>query len=200
MQKYGGAFMLGRNSGRADKTATRVWNEMLRREVLAGLGAIALAGCEQTASGSGISGGGRRVVAASELADRSAVRFRHLDSVNAIRAQRGLPQLAFSQALNSAAATHARDMSLQKRAWHFGTDRSNPQTRAQRAGFGGLVIGENIAETFDGDLATLQDWLDEPGASAIMLSPAATSLGLGWFRETSGKLWWVQLVGGPERT
>lgn len=173
---------------------------MLRRELLAGMGALALAGCEQTASGSGISGGGRRVVAASELSDRSAVRFRHLDSVNAIRAQRGLPQLAFSQALNSAAVTHARDMALQQRAWHFGTDRSNPQTRAVRAGYGGLVLGENIAETFDGDLATLQDWLDETGASATMLNPAATSIGLGWFRQENGKLWWVQMIGGPERS
>lgn len=173
---------------------------MLRRGFLCGLGAAALAGCEQTASGSGVTGGGRRVVAASELADRSAVRFRHLDSVNALRAQQGLSQLAFSQALNSAAVTHARDMSLQQRAWHFGTDRSNPQTRAIRAGYGGLILGENIAETFDGDLATLQDWLDEPGSRGIMLQPSATSLGLGWFREDNGKLWWVQLVGGPENT
>ena len=59
---------------------------MLRRELLAGLGAIALAGCAPSTGGGGITSNGRRVVAASELADRSAVRFRHLDSVNAIRA------------------------------------------------------------------------------------------------------------------
>ena len=168
---------------------------MRRRGFLAALGALTLTGC---GGSGGISGGTetRRVVAASELADRSVVRFRHLDSVNAIRDQRALPPLVFSQALNSAAVTHARDMSLQQRAWHFGTDRSNPQSRAVRAGFGGRVLGENIAETFDGDLATLQDWLDVPESQAIMLDPAATSLGLGWFRQENGKLWWVQLVGG----
>lgn len=171
---------------------------MLRRAFLAGIGAAALTGCQQTA-GTVVGGDGRRVVPASELADRAAIRFRHLDSVNAIRAQQGRSQLAFSQALNSAAVTHARDMALQQRAWHFGTDRSNPQSRATRAGFGGLVLGENIAETFDGDLATLQDWLDTPETLAIVMHPDATSIGLGWFRQDNGKIWWVQLIGGTNR-
>ena len=167
-----------------------------RRTFLLGFAATALAACETTST-SGVDGTGRGIVPASALRDRSAVRFRHLDAVNAIRAGRGLQPLAYSQALNSAALTHARDMALQQRAWHFGSDRSNPQTRAVRAGFGGLVLGENIAETFDDDLKTLQDWLDTPTALGVMLNSRATSIGFSWFRESNGKLWWVQMVGGP---
>jgi len=142
-------------------------------------------------------GGGPRVVPASELSDAAAVRFRHLDAVNALRLERGLAPLAYSQSLNSAALTHARDMALQSRAWHFGSDRSNPQSRARRAGYGGRVVGENIAESFEGELDTLQNWLRDPQTAALMIAPNATSIGLGWFRQRTGKLWWVQLVGAP---
>lgn len=134
---------------------------------------------------------------AREMADVNGIRFRQLDAVNALRAERGMPALAYSNALNSAALTHARDMALQQRAWHFGTDRSNPQSRAVRAGYGGLVIGENIAEAFESDIVTLQNWLDERSAAAVILEPRARDFGFAWFREASGKIWWVQLLGEP---
>jgi len=90
-----------------------------------------------------VSDGGRRIVPVAELADVGAIQLRHLDSVNALRQARGAAPLVYDQALNSAALTHARDMALQQRAWHFGSDRSNPQSRARRAGFGGRTLGEN---------------------------------------------------------
>jgi len=157
--------------------------------------AFALVACETTAGdpNAGSSGG----VSRAELRDKSAVQFRHLDAINALRTDRGLAPLQYSQALNSAALTHARDMALQQRAWHFGTDRSNPQTRAVRAGFGGTVVGENIAESFDSDLETLQSWLDSTNGSQVILNPRATSIGFSWFQESSGKVWWVQTIGRP---
>lgn len=131
---------------------------------------------------------------ARELADTNAVRFRQLDAVNALRQGRGLQPLRYNNALNSAALTHARDMALQQRAWHFGTDRSNPQSRAMRAGFSGLVLGENIAEAFEGDIVTLQNWLDQSGSANLILRREATDFGFAWFRESNGKIWWVQLI------
>jgi len=88
-------------------------------------------------------------------------------------------------------------MALQQRAWHFGSDRSNPQSRATRAGFGGRVLGENISESFDGDIVTLQNWLSDPNGSKLLLDPGATALGFGWFQEPTGKIWWVGLIGRP---
>jgi len=169
---------------------------MDRRKFLAIMGAAAVSGCGAPEVVE-LPPTGRRIVPASELADRSAVRFRHLDLVNAVRGDRGLAPVAFSQALNSAAITHARDMALQQRAWHFGSDRSNPQTRASRAGYRGLIVGENIAEAFEGDLDTFQNWLDTPEAFALIVNRQAREIGFGWFRETNGKLWWVQLLGAP---
>lgn len=140
---------------------------------------------------------GRRVVPVAELADTAGIRFRHADAVNALRQSRGLGPVQYSRALNSAALTHARDMSLQQRAWHFGSDRSNPQSRAARAGYGGRVTGENIAETFEGEFDTLQNWLNTPDTIGAMIDPRATDIGFAWFREATGKIWWVQVFGAP---
>lgn len=166
---------------------------MIRQLIIIFMCAAFIAGCETTAGSSNVEGGDG-VVSSRELADKAGIRFRHLDAVNALRTSRGLPQLQFSQALNSAALTHARDMALQQRAWHFGSDRSNPQSRAARAGFGGLILGENISEAFDGDIETLQNWLNRPESTSVILSPNATSIGFAWFQEPTGKIWWVQLI------
>ena len=164
------------------------------RPIFAVILLLAVAGCAGS-SGSSSVRGSDGVVPERELADTTGVRFRHIDAINALRLSRGIPELSYSQALNSAALTHARDMALQQRAWHFGSDRSNPQSRATSAGFGGRVLGENIAEAFDGDIEILQNWPDQPGASALILNPDARAIGFAWFQEPTGKIWWVQMFG-----
>ena len=123
------------------------------------------------------------------------VRLRHLDAVNAARAQAGVGPLQYSAELNAAAETHARDMSVQGRAWHFGSDLTSWRERAFRAGYRGEVLGENIAEGTDTDLAVLQSWLGFPDTRNIILAPTGRGLGLGWYNDAAGKTWWVQLVG-----
>lgn len=126
--------------------------------------------------------------------DAHSIRLNQMDLVNTIRAERGLQPVTLSAALTAAAQTHGRDMAVQLRAWNFGSDRSSPQTRAERAGFDGLVTGENVAETFLNSVEIFQVWLSDPRAKAAMLHPDATHIGLGWYQEESGKLWWVQLM------
>ena len=130
----------------------------------------------------------------SEL-NSDTIRLRHLDSVNALRAERGAQPLQLSAQLDAAANTHARDMAQQQRAWNFGSDGTSPQDRAVRAGFSGIVRGENVAETFMDEFLVLQTWLDDPAARASILDPSATHLGYGWYQESNGKLWWVQVLG-----
>jgi uncharacterized protein YkwD len=145
---------------------------------------LALAGCES-------SGSGRKI----DPADADAIRLRNLDAVNAARAQSGVGQVQISAQLNAAAETHARDMSVQGRAWHFGSDLTSPRERAFRAGYRGEVLGENISEGADSDLTVLKSWLDFPDTRNVILNPAARGLGLGWYEEPTGKIWWVQLLG-----
>jgi len=136
---------------------------------------------------------GRATLISPREAD--AIRLTQLDLVNAVRAQVGAPPVTLSAELTSAAATHARDMAAQLRAWNFGSDRSSPQTRAERAGFVGIVTSENVAETFLNNVEIFQAWVADPRARKAMQDPTATHMGLGWYQEANGKLWWVMDMG-----
>lgn len=127
--------------------------------------------------------------------DPGEVRLRHVDLVNAVRAQAGVGPVQLSAELNAAAETHARDMSVQQRAWHFGSDLTSPRERAARAGYMGELVGENISEGSDSDLTVLSSWLNFQDTRDVILSPKARGVGLGWYQEPSGKIWWVQLLG-----
>ena len=127
--------------------------------------------------------------------DAIKLRLRHLDAVNALRHERDLPNLYFSNELNASAITHAMDISNQKRAWNFGSDYSSPQERAELAGFTGIITGENVSETFEGEFEVLQVWLKNGLSANVILEPKATHIGLGWFQEDNGTIWWVQKFG-----
>lgn len=154
------------------------------------VGLLALAGCDVPPPGSE----GQRVYWISR-GDTASVQFRMLDSINALRAAVNAQPVAFSAELNAAAATHARDMSVQNRPWHFGSDGSSPIDRAVRAGFGGVFLGETISESYETEIETLAAWMDQPDTRAVILDDRARVIGFSWYQEKSGKLWWVLNVG-----
>lgn len=121
--------------------------------------------------------------------------YRFLDAVNTLRQARGAGPLAFSPQLNAAAETHSRDMSVQNRPWHFGSDGSSPLTRVQRVGYPGKLLGELISETYQTELETLAVWMDNRDERDVLLDPRATQLGFAWFQEPGGKLWWTAVTG-----
>jgi uncharacterized protein YkwD len=127
--------------------------------------------------------------------ETNRIPFRMLDSVNALRSAAGAPPLAFNAQLNAAAATHSRDMSVQNRPWHFGSDGSSPVDRVRRVGYGGQLKGELISETFETELETLAAWMRQPDTRAILLDPAAREMGFAWFQEQNGKIWWTLVTG-----
>lgn len=128
-------------------------------------------------------------------ADTSEIRFRFLDAVNTLRAASGLSQVMLSEELTAAALSHARDMSVQNRSWWFGSDGSTPFDRAARAGFNGRVLGENNSESFESELETLTAWMTDPITRGILLDASATDLGIAWFQEPAGKIWWTAILG-----
>ncbi|MFS4436785.1 CAP domain-containing protein [Paracoccaceae bacterium GXU_MW_L88] len=170
---------------------------MFKKIILAGVAAAALAACSTgpTAApvqpGQGLGFNGSQIPAGSE----ADIQYRHLDAVNALRAQSGLSPLQLNASLNAAALTHARDMSVQKRAWHFGSDGASPQQRANRAGYTARVVQENIAEAYEGEFQVMKTWVSEENTRQAMVDPSATDLGLAYVQDPDGKLWWVQLLG-----
>ncbi len=127
--------------------------------------------------------------------DTNKIQYRQLDTVNAIRAASGLSPLELSAQLNAAAKTHSIDMAKQQRPWHFGSDGSSPLDRVARTGYPGIMLSENISETYENDTQTLQVWMKDPAGRVSILDPKAKFMGLAWFQERNGKIWWTQLTG-----
>lgn len=158
---------------------------------------VALAACAPTPTSTRLGADGKPLPELYRIKPRDTekIQFRMLDAVNALRGASGAGSVSFDAALNAAAATHARDMAVQNRPWHFGSDGSSPIDRVQRVGFGGTLVGENISETYESELETLGAWMEQPDTRRVILSPSADTLGFAWHQETSGKIWWTLILG-----
>lgn len=173
---------------------------MVRRLSILAFLALGLAACtpapESPTTSTSADG---RVQKVYRIANRDVgkLQFRMLDSVNALRQSAGSSAVQLNAQLNAAAATHARDMSIQNRPWHFGSDGSSPIDRVKRVGYTGSLVGENIAETYETELETLAAWMQQPDTRRTIVSNAASDMGFSWFQEPNGKIWWVLVMGNP---
>lgn len=132
------------------------------------------------------------------IPNEGQVQFRMLDAVNALRSAAGVRQVQLDSMLNAAAATHSRDMSVQNRPWHFGSDGSSPLDRVRRVGYAGTLLGENISETYETELETLAAWMEDIATRDVILDSEATKMGFSWHQEPSGKIWWTLVMGSDE--
>ena len=158
---------------------------------------LALTACSTPEPRFGPDGQPLAVVYRIKSSDSADIQFRMLDSVNALRQASGARPVKLSSELTAAAQTHSRDMAVQNRPWHFGSDGSNPLDRVSRVGYTGRLIGENISETFETELETLSAWMETPETREVILDPRAGDLGLAWHQEDSGKIWWTMVIGQP---
>jgi uncharacterized protein YkwD len=166
-----------------------------RTALVAGSATLLLTACGVGAPPVDTSGNALPQLYRISAADAQNIPFRLLDSVNSLRGAKGQTPLAFNAALNAAALTHSRDMSVQNRPWHFGSDGSSPLLRAQRVGYAGRFLGEVISETYQTELETLSAWMATPETRDVILNAEAREIGFGWFQETAGKIWWTLLTG-----
>ena len=174
---------------------------MIRPILLSLTVALSLAACTPITSGQlAIDGKPQPKLYQIRERDTAKIQFRTLDSVNALRQASGAAPLELSAELTAAAATHARDMSVQNRPWHFGSDGSSPLDRVARAGYSGAFIGEAISETYETELETLAAWMEEEGTRRVILNTDATEMGFAWLQETNGKIWWTLVLGEATAT
>lgn len=127
--------------------------------------------------------------------DQAQIPNRVLTQINLLRSQQGMQPLTLNPQLAAAAMAHSRDMSAQNRAWHFGSDGSSPLERVRRQGYMGHLVGENISETYENEITTLNAWMQTRDTRDLIMDPAARELGMGWFQEPSNKIWWTMLIG-----
>lgn len=169
---------------------------MMNFKVIAALSLIALAAC-QPRSAPQLGPDGQPLPVAYTIDQREAAEIpaRVLQQINTLRANVGAPALMMNPQLSAAAATHSRDMAAQNRAWHWGSDGSSPLDRARSQGYFGTLVGENISETYENDIQTLNAWMSERDTRDVIMDPTATNLGFAWYQEPSGKVWWTLLAG-----
>ena len=117
-----------------------------------------------------------------------------LDAVNEHRVENDLYEISLSEELNLIAKAHSKDMYEQDRAWHFGSDGSSPLDRVSRSGFNGQLLGENISETYESELETLNAWMQRSDTRSIILHKKARYMGLSWYQAGDGKIWWTQVL------
>lgn len=127
--------------------------------------------------------------------DTGEIQYRMLDAINELRAAVGAQPVQLNAQLNAAASTHSRDMSVQNRAWHFGSDGSSMLDRVARTGFAGQPLGENISETYETELVTLGAWMDDAATRPIIMDRRAANIGFAWYQEPNGKIWWTLVTG-----
>lgn len=169
---------------------------MMNFKVIAALSLIALAAC-QPRSATQLGPDGQPLPVAYTIDQREAAEIpaRVLQQINTLRANVGAPALMMNPQLSAAAAAHSRDMAAQNRAWHWGSDGSSPLDRARSQGYFGTLVGENISETYENDIQTLNAWMSERDTRDVIMDPTATNLGFAWYQEPSGKVWWTLLAG-----
>jgi len=159
---------------------------------------VAVAGCAPEPAQRSVGSDGKPLPRVYKItaADEARIEYRTLDGLNSLRRASGVPDVALNAQLNAAAATHSRDMSVQNRPWHFGSDGSSPIDRVRRVGYTGRMLGENISETYESEVETLAAWVAEEDTRRVLLDPNARDLGFAWFQEPNGKIWWTLILGG----
>ncbi|PZO67761.1 MAG: serine protease [Paracoccus denitrificans] len=167
------------------------------RKLLLVAAVLTLAAC-QMAPRAQVGADGNAIPVAYRISPRDAavIPDRVLQQVNLLRSQSGLGPMTLSPQLAAAATAHSRDMSAQNRAWHFGSDGSSPLDRVRRQGYAGNLVGEDISETYENEIATLGAWMQTRDTRDMLMDPNAREMGLGWFQEPSNKIWWTVVIGG----
>lgn len=137
------------------------------------------------------------LVSAGNLAAQEDVAAQVLARINQARAEAGLPALTRNAQLDAAAQAHADD--LRKNGvslGHRGSDGSTIKQRLERAGYGGVVTGENWAayRTLD---QIMDFWLNDPPHRQNILRAKFREIGIGVAARANGGLIVITDFGAP---
>lgn len=123
---------------------------------------------------------------AAEL-DRDVAR----SSINALRADRGVPGLSYSLQLEAAARAHAEDMAQAGFFSHTGSDGSNLGERVRNTGYRWCNVAENIAKGQRDLKQVMQSWQASRGHRKNMLNRKMTEFAL---YQAPGHIWVMVLA------
>ncbi|MCX7680672.1 MAG: LysM peptidoglycan-binding domain-containing protein, partial [Anaerolineae bacterium] len=121
--------------------------------------------------------------------------------INEVRAQHGLPPLAYNETLAQVAQAHANDCLQRGRGGHIGSDGSTVKMRMQRAGYDPLYWSECWAHTTS-PRSALDMWMNETPPNdphrRTILSTTLTEIGVGIVKPAWGYYFFANF-GTPRR-
>lgn len=117
---------------------------------------------------------------------------------NIERAKVGEAPLQYHAKLQEAAMIRAKEISIFYS--HHRPDGRSSDTAISEAGVG-CPDGENIAYGYGTPEAVMTAWMKSPGHKAAILRISSTHIGVGFYKATNGRYYWVQeFSSNPEKT
>lgn len=98
---------------------------------------------------------------------------------NDLREQKGLPQLAIENKLNTSADNKAMDMARRQYFSHKGPDGKTVSDWIREAGYSYSVAGENLAMGFPSAEEVVNAWIKSPTHYANLIDPDYQAIGVG---------------------
>lgn len=122
-------------------------------------------------------------------------RTRALGSVNAFRAEHGMPPLRMEAHLMAAAAAQSAAMAKRGKMDHEVAGKLPDRVRA--AGYDWTTTAENIAASFRDHDSAMAAWVASPGHRKNLLNTQVTEIGFAAAKGADGKPYWTQIFGKP---
>ena len=114
--------------------------------------------------------------------------------VNEERAKAGLKSLSISQPAKAAAQVRAAE--IVQSFSHTRPDGRSFATALREQGATYRTAGENIAWGQTSPAQVMQSWMNSAGHKSNILNPDYTAIGVGCYKDTSGRLYWTQIFIG----
>lgn len=107
--------------------------------------------------------------------------------------------LAWNATLGAVAQDHSRDMANNNYLDHKDRDGRTPGDRAELSGYGGQLVGENIAAGQDTVGKVVDGWLASPGHCANLMNPQYQELGAAYATDpkSNAGIYWTAMFGAP---
>ena len=158
--------------------------------------AVAFAGVSPVAAKEATSGTQYASYAAPE--DRLDVKMA-VKKINAIRYGKGLSKVRIDPALMQAARVHALDLARIDDVSHYGTDGSDPEQRVSKAGYSGVMTGENVSAGQRDIDEVLDGWLKSKSHRKTLLMKDARHMGvaLAYDPQTKYRTFWTLVLAEP---
>jgi len=122
-----------------------------------------------------------------------------VQKINAIRHRQGLKGVKVDPALMNAAQIHAHDLARLDDVSHYGTDGSSPVDRVFKAGYSGVMTGENVSAGQRDLDEVLDGWLKSSSHRKTLLMKEAQHVGvaLAYDPKTTYRTFWTLVIAEP---